>query len=503
MPFYRGLSVALPTGRVRHLLQCFSPDIVHLAAPAVLGAAGAKAARSLGIPSVAVYQTDFAGFARRYGLGVASPAMWNWLRWVHSQTDLTLAPSSLACWDLTRHRIGPVVKWGRGVDLQKFHPRHRSPLLRRRLAPNGETVVGYVGRLAPEKRVHLLHHVLQMPGVRVVVVGDGPSERALRRRLPSAQFLGFQTGAELSQTLASLDVFVHTGADETFCQTIQEALASGVPVGDTCRGWAHGPGTPRRQRMAVPRRRPCAAAKRRRRARRRRHPASGHGSASPRLGRAPELGRAGRRARRPLPQALGGGRGFAAGWPDGDPVVDRRLAPRRRARDQAGVRAVDRRPSKSSACRPRCWSCRGRGRCRRSATIAVSAAGCAGCQGRGHEIAQHGWTHAATRQGSRGRRLIGRAVARGCAEFWTLDEDEAARRLALGRAQLRSEGIDSVGFVPPGWLASAGALRSMRALGYRYTTSHTAVIDFATGARHRPLPCRTGREAPSSVPARP
>jgi phosphatidylinositol alpha 1,6-mannosyltransferase len=230
LPFYRGLSVGLPTGRVRHVLERFSPDIVHLAAPAVLGAAGAKAAHGLGIPSVAVYQTDFAGFARRYGLGVASPAMWNWLRWVHSQTDLTLAPSSLACWDLARHRISPVVKWGRGVDLQMFHPRHRSPLLRRRLAPNGESIVGYVGRLAPEKRVHLLHHVSKMPGIRVVVVGDGPSGRALRRRLRNAEFLGFQTGAELSQTLASLDVFVHTGADETFCQTIQEALASGVPV---------------------------------------------------------------------------------------------------------------------------------------------------------------------------------------------------------------------------------------------------------------------------------
>jgi phosphatidylinositol alpha 1,6-mannosyltransferase len=230
MPFYRGLSVALPTAHVRQLLESFSPDVVHLAAPAVLGAAGARAARSLGIPSVAVYQTDFAGFARRYGLGVASPGMWNWLRWVHAQADLTLAPSSLACWDLERHRIRPVRTWGRGVDLQRFNPRHRSPMLRRRLAPDGETIVGYVGRLAPEKRVHLLHHVARMPGVRLVVVGDGPSSRKLRRRLHDAEFLGFLTGVELSQTLASLDVFVHTGADETFCQTIQEALASGVPV---------------------------------------------------------------------------------------------------------------------------------------------------------------------------------------------------------------------------------------------------------------------------------
>lgn len=107
------------------------------------------------------------------------------------------------------------------------------------------------------------------------------------------------------------------------------------------------------------------------------------------------------------------------------------------------------------------------------------------CGGRDHEIAQHGWTHAATGRGSRRRRAVGRIVARGCAEFWTLDEDEAARRLELGRARLRSVGVEPAGFVPPGWLASAAALRSLRALGYRYTTSHLAVVDLETGDRHR------------------
>lgn len=230
LPCYRSLSVGIPTGQVRAVLERFDPDVVHLAAPVVLGAAGARASRALGIPSVAVYQTDLAGFATRYGAGFTSGAIWAWLRWVHRQADLTLAPSTSAAWTLERHGIAPVARWGRGVDLDRFNPRHRNALLRRWLAPDGAVIVGYMGRLAPEKRVHLLAHLLAMKGVRLVVIGDGPSAPRLRTQLAGATFLGYKSGTELSQALASLDVFVHTGSDETFCQAIQEALASGLPV---------------------------------------------------------------------------------------------------------------------------------------------------------------------------------------------------------------------------------------------------------------------------------
>ncbi len=230
LPRYRTLSVAIPTPRVESALRSFRPDIVHLAAPVVLGATGAAAARKLAIPSVAVYQTDLAGFAKRYGLGPTGPAIWSWLRRVHRGADLTLAPSSLAAWELESNGIGPVERWGRGVDLDLFNPGHRSPMWRRGVAPGGEVIVGYIGRLAAEKDVHLLSHLRDLRGVRLVVVGDGPERRRLEALLPEARFLGFQRGAELSQAMASLDVFVHTGAHETFCQTIQEAHASGVPV---------------------------------------------------------------------------------------------------------------------------------------------------------------------------------------------------------------------------------------------------------------------------------
>ena len=87
-----------------------------------------------------------------------------------------------------------------------------------------------MGRLAPEKHVELLAEACATPGVRVVVVGDGPSETSLRTALPGAVFLGRRTGDDLARIFASLDVFAHTGPYETFCQTVQEAMASGVPV---------------------------------------------------------------------------------------------------------------------------------------------------------------------------------------------------------------------------------------------------------------------------------
>lgn len=231
LPGYRSFVLGLPTTtRLQRVLSDFKPDVVHLASPVSLGAAGCAAARKLGIPSVAVFQTDVAGFAKRYGFRGADRAIWAWLRHVHRQAHRTLVPSSATLEQLHAKGIDRLAMWRRGVDTERFNPVHRCEQTRNAMAGPGETLVGYVGRLAGDKRVRLLTHLADLPGVKLVVVGDGPAAEKLRDLLPDAHFPGFLTGPQLSTMYASLDVFVHTGADETFCQAIQEAMASGVPV---------------------------------------------------------------------------------------------------------------------------------------------------------------------------------------------------------------------------------------------------------------------------------
>jgi phosphatidylinositol alpha 1,6-mannosyltransferase len=231
LPFYKDFRIGLETrSRLRRVMLRFQPDVVHIASPATLGYQAAKAAGDLGIPTVAIYQTDLVGFAERYEIPGGIRAMGYLTRKIHLAVDRTLAPSTASLTQLEEMEIPGLGRWPRGVDLELFDPGRRSEALRAELAPNGEKLVGYIGRLAPEKELELLAHAAKLPDVRMVIVGGGPEEERLREILPGAAFLGVLHGEELAAAYASLDVFVHTGRHETYCQAAQEALASGVPV---------------------------------------------------------------------------------------------------------------------------------------------------------------------------------------------------------------------------------------------------------------------------------
>lgn len=246
----RGFRAGLPTAAVRRALRDFAPDVVHVASPFLVGAQGLHQADGLGIPTVAIYQTDMPGYVEQHGPGAlgrgAASLAWEWVRRLHERADLTLAPSRPTLEELRAHRIPRTGLWGRGVDTRLFTPAWQEDAetlaLKRALAPGGELLLGYVGRLAPEKELHRLAELAQLPGTRLVLVGEGPSRNELGARLSEAVaassgrptlppvFLGPRTGADLARAYAAFDIFVHTGTKETFGQTLQEAAASGLPV---------------------------------------------------------------------------------------------------------------------------------------------------------------------------------------------------------------------------------------------------------------------------------
>ena len=226
------IPLAFPQRNLEQLIDGFAPDVIHLASPIFLGKYVTKIAQKLEIPTLSVYQTDIAGFARHYGLTIAHNSLKKWVAKIHSASDRTLAPSLWSCNDLIQSGVKNVHLWQRGIDSTRFAPNRRDIELRGAIlgARPDRKIVGYVGRLANEKRIDDLAVLDARDDIQLVIVGDGPARARLEKTLPNAFFAGYQSGDDLARYYASLDYFVHTGKHETFCQSIQEALASGVPV---------------------------------------------------------------------------------------------------------------------------------------------------------------------------------------------------------------------------------------------------------------------------------
>ncbi|MBY6060846.1 glycosyltransferase [Microbacterium esteraromaticum] len=235
LPGYRDVRVATASGhRVENALRRFRPDVIHLASPFALGWHGALAADRLGIGAVAAYQTDISAYTQRYGVPLTTGAAVARIARLHRRATLNLAPSEESARQLQSWGVDRVRRWGRGVDAERFHPARRSIAMRAEWGAG--VAIGYVGRLAPEKQVEDLAVLQDIPGARLIIIGDGPSRGRLQALMPNALFLGHLSGEALAAAMASLDVFVHPGESETFGQTLQEAHASGVPVVATGRG---------------------------------------------------------------------------------------------------------------------------------------------------------------------------------------------------------------------------------------------------------------------------
>ena len=123
-----------------------------------------------------------------------------------------------------------VVLQADGVDCRLFHPLRHDAAWRLEVGcATSDIVLLYAGRFAPEKNLDRLAAAVDRLGApyRLIAIGDGPRPpRGARLRV-----LPYHSdAAALARALASADIFVHAGNQETFGLAALEALACGTPV---------------------------------------------------------------------------------------------------------------------------------------------------------------------------------------------------------------------------------------------------------------------------------
>lgn len=234
-PFYPELKLSVAGPRIWHHLQRFRPDIVHVLNPFVLGPFGLWFARRLRAPVVASFHTDVARYAHHYGLGLFSPVVWNYMRFLHNQADVNLCPSTAVRADLIQHGFRRVRWWHRGIDTELFNPGPRDLDMRARLTGGNpdDFLILNVGRQAPEKNLEQLRDtIFPRPGVRLAMVGGGPTHDSLKSHFAGTPttFPGYLKGQDLVNAYRAADAFIFPSTTETFGLVALEAMACGVPV---------------------------------------------------------------------------------------------------------------------------------------------------------------------------------------------------------------------------------------------------------------------------------
>jgi glycosyltransferase involved in cell wall biosynthesis len=252
LPYNPDLTVVYPFRFDRVCQRTFQPDIVYLASPASVGYQFLWQIRQLREPPVVAlnYQTDLAAYSSillpgpmgRFGTWLVNRVQG--FLFNHPSVETIFYPCSdvRAYLEEAGAPSNRLVQLGRGVDTVTFNPKYRDEVYRRQLAPNGELILAYTCRLAPEKGFEFLADVairLAKEGLpyKLLVVGGNrnPAVEADVRSLfepvrDHVIFTGFLGGESLARAYAAADVFLHCSITETFGLVVLESMASGVPV---------------------------------------------------------------------------------------------------------------------------------------------------------------------------------------------------------------------------------------------------------------------------------
>jgi phosphatidylinositol alpha 1,6-mannosyltransferase len=235
--YHLGFSLS---NQVKQRIENFEPTLIHVTVPDCTCLHLIQYARTKELPLMGTYHSNIPEYMTHYpGLGWLKHVLTAFFRHEYNFLQALYVPTPYIhrhlCATSNLDQATNLQVWGRGIDLQRFSPKHRSQAFRQRYGFSEQDVVlTWVGRLVPEKRPDIFAYVvrrLAQEGIpfRALVVGAGPCEEDAKA-LPNTTFAGWMSGDDLATAYASSDLFLFPSAVETFGNVTLEAAASGLPL---------------------------------------------------------------------------------------------------------------------------------------------------------------------------------------------------------------------------------------------------------------------------------
>ncbi len=243
-PFEPDYPIAVPIApRLAREFRQQRFDIVHTHTPFFAGMVGARWARHLKIPLVSTYHTLYEQYLHYVPSIVPKSLVRKVLRWhlkrYYESVDAIMTPSEIGKEVLLRYGVSKPITPIRNPVLP--FPNLSKQEARAKLGiPKDVWLLLYVGRMAPEKNVHVLLRAMPFivrgcPSAKLWLVGPGPALaqlQALSEELglgDKVVFTGPVPREEVSLYLLSADLFVFPSVTESQGLVLDEAQAAGLP----------------------------------------------------------------------------------------------------------------------------------------------------------------------------------------------------------------------------------------------------------------------------------
>jgi glycosyltransferase involved in cell wall biosynthesis len=225
-------------------------DIIHIQTPFIAHYVGVSLAKKLQIPRVETYHTYFEEYLYHYIPFLPK----SWMKYVarhYTKTqcndlDAVIVPSTAMQEVLMRYGVKIFTEvLPTGIELEKFQSGDGENFRKSYNIPLDRPTLIFIGRVAFEKNIDFLLHVVdkvrqRIPNVLLLIAGEGPSLPHLKKLAEKLHlnnnviFVGYlDRNKELLDCYASGDAFVFASNTETQGLVLLEAMALGVPLVST------------------------------------------------------------------------------------------------------------------------------------------------------------------------------------------------------------------------------------------------------------------------------